>query len=104
MSTQNSTVTPGNQTSEFQVHQSTQILCYVAIIIGLVLEFAPAFTDKLTGNTGLIVGAILQCLGVASKLLSSLGYTASRTSVKVADSNANASPSVISSDQGMIIK
>jgi hypothetical protein len=81
---------PGATTSEFAEAQSAGALAHAATLLGLVAAFGSSLAGAFGADTklGIIAGAIVAVAGVLSRTLVSLGYTKSRTDVKVASSEA----------------
>ena len=86
-------VTPGKDTTEYEQTKSAKLWAVLGVILGLICEVGGAtlITLQESGNTGtviIIIGAVLQVLAVAQKMLVDLGYINSRTQVKVAAEKA----------------
>jgi len=84
-------VKPGAETSEHEETKSAgrwgvimMILGFLTTTVAQLLESVDLSDDS---KIGIIAGAVLAIAGVAQKTLTSLGYTKSRTDVKVAASS-----------------
>lgn len=75
----------GKLTSEYATAKSTGWIAVSVVVVGLVLAFAPWIMNVTEGTQAATwVGGILAAIGLASKVMTSLGYMKSRTDVKVA--------------------
>lgn len=80
-------VTPGSETTEFQVAQKSGTLAYVMLALGLVMQVGGVVAEAITGHPelvkwGLVVGLIVQIAGAVQKALVGMNYQNNRTALK----------------------
>ena len=81
----------GKLTSEYATMKATGWVAYAVVVVGSILAFAPWIMNVTDGTQAATwVGGILAAVGLASKVLTTLGYMKSRTDVKVADAAVTA--------------
>ena len=77
---------PGEQTSENALASSVNVWGTIVTVLGIVTSIGSTIVPGLGENTkwGIIAGAVLACACAITKALPSMGYSASRSAVKVA--------------------
>lgn len=83
-------MTPGNQTTEYAVTQSTGILSILTALAGFVLAIAPQVSVMFAASPGVVsaAGVALAIAGVVTKSINTTAYTAARAQVKSAAGQA----------------
>lgn len=83
-------VTPGAETSEGRLAASSSWWSTVLMVLGVITSIGSQVLPALGENSklGIISGAVLAVAGIVAKALTSMGYSASRATVKAADSAA----------------
>ncbi len=76
----------GADTSEHTMAASVNLWGTILAVLGVVTSIGASVIPALGDNSkiGIIAGAIVACAGAIAKALASLGYSASRSAVKVA--------------------
>lgn len=82
------TVTPGNQTSEFSLTKFAMIAGNVLAALGVILTSVQVFFPS-DSKAGIYVGLAIVFIGKATSLLSLFGYNSGRADVKVAAAQAD---------------
>lgn len=77
-------VTPGTQTTEYQVTKGSNAWSIVGLVIGLLITAGAAVAEALGAETngGIIVGAGVSIAAILQRTFVDLGYIKSRTDVK----------------------
>ncbi|HQR17698.1 MAG TPA: hypothetical protein PK948_04990 [Gemmatimonadales bacterium] len=88
--------TPGNTTSEFTATKWTAILGAAAVVVGTLVDILTQLQPTLGGAQWF--GPVLAILGFVGSVLATLGYTWSRTQVKVAAHTAAGDAAVAQSN------
>jgi len=83
-------VTPGIETTEHDIAQSSKVWGIVALVLGMLTTIGASVADGLGAETtaAIIVGAVVAVAGIAQRTLIELGYIKSRADVKAASALA----------------
>lgn len=76
---------PGNQTSEYATAKATGTVATIVTALGFIMVFLPQVTDAVEGTAAqTYVAGFIAFVGMASRVLVSLGYMKGRETVKKA--------------------
>lgn len=74
---------PGNQTSEYATAKATGTIATIVTVVGFIMMFLPQITSAVDGTAAqTYVAGFIAFVGMASRVLVSLGYMKSRETIK----------------------
>lgn len=100
--------TEGKQTSEYADMKDTSLMAWVGTVVGVLMAVIPIISQNFAPESlgATIAGIVLVVVSQLSKLLNSLGYQKSRSTVKAAEFTVKAAealkenPTVTSASSG----
>ena len=74
---------PGNQTSEYATAKATGTIATIVTVVGFIMLFLPQVTSLVEGTAAqTYVAGFIAFVGMASRVLVSLGYMKTRETIK----------------------
>lgn len=74
---------PGNQTSEYATAKATGTIATIVTVVGFIMMFLPQVTSLVEGTAAqTYVAGFIAFVGMASRVLVSLGYMKTRETIK----------------------